>query len=145
VQAWLKANPHNHPVFSLLMRALDERLEHRLERIFRLVGLIYSPHDIYSVYYNCQIKPALRPAAIEFLDNLLDVELKRTVTPLLEEVFDPDHSTREVAPIEFIALSAALAMLISGDDPWLQTIAEELQTQIGEQRDESRDRRVITH
>ncbi len=69
VRAWLQENPDEDPVFSLLIRAVTERLEQRLERIFRLVGLIYSPHDIYSVYYNCQIKPALRQSAIEFLDN----------------------------------------------------------------------------
>src|SRR5262249_4694587 len=78
IQSSLEANATNHPLVSLLIRAIDERLQHRLERIFRLVGLTYSPHDIYSIYYNCKIKPALRPAAIEFLDNLLDAQLKET-------------------------------------------------------------------
>jgi len=145
VEVWLKANPFNNPVYSLLVRAIHERLQHRVERIFRLIGLIYPPQDIYSVYYNCLLKPALRPAAIEFLDNLLDVGLKETVIPLLEEAFDPENATRVRAPIQFISVGAALSMLVSGDDPWLKTIAGELQKQIGERSDESRERRVIPH
>jgi len=145
LQSWLQVNQLNQPVFSLLMRAINERLQHRVERIFRLVGLIYSPHDIYSVYYNCHIKPELRPAAIEFLDNLLDMELKKTVTPLLEEALDPENAFRDPAPVHFSSLSAALSTLINGDDPWLKAIAEELRRQIGEQSDEPRKRRFITN
>jgi ATP:ADP antiporter, AAA family len=145
LQSWLQVNQLNQPVFSLLMRAINERLQHRVERIFRLVGLIYSPHDIYSVYYNCNIKPALRSAAIEFLDNLLDMELKKTVTPLLEETLDPENAFRGRAPVHFSSLSAALSTLINGDDPWLKAIAEELRRQIGEQSDEPRKRRFITN
>src|SRR5262245_4933258 len=144
VESRLRVNQLNHPVFSLLLRAINERLQHRVERIFRLVGLIYSPHDIYSVYYNCHIKPALRPAAIEFLDNLLDVELKKTVTPLLEEILDPENAFRGPTPFQFITFSAALSMLINGEDPWLKAIAEALQKQIGEECDEPRKHRFIT-
>jgi len=117
VRAWLQENPDEDPVFSLLIRAVTERLEQRLERIFRLVGLIYSPHDIYSVDYNGQIKPALRQSAIEFLDNLLDAGLKQTVIRLLE-----DNATR---PIQFISREAVFGMLMTGEDPWLKAIATE--------------------
>src|SRR5439155_12246245 len=99
----------------------------RRERIFRLVGLIYSPHDIYSVYYNYRIKPAPRPAAIEFLDNILDAPLKETVVPLLEEACDPEKAVCVRQPVEFISLDAALSMLV-GADSWLQMIAAELKT-----------------
>jgi HEAT repeat protein len=125
-------------VFSLLIRALEERMEQRFERIFRLVGLIYSPHDIYSVYYNCRIKPAMRPAAIEFLDNLLDAEFAKSIVPLLEGKDDPERQ------VQFISAAAVLAVLASGDDPWLKTIVTELQTRLGDKIDERRKRRVIT-
>jgi len=49
-----------------------------------------SSTDIYSVYYNCKVKPALRASAVEFLDNLLTADLQSTVVPLLEDSFDPE-------------------------------------------------------
>jgi ATP/ADP translocase len=142
VETFLTANRLNDPLFSLLLRAIHERLQHRIERIFRLIGLIYSPRDVYSIYYNCLLKPAMRPAAIEFLDNLLDVELKETLTPLLEEAFDLQNG-RARASVQFISLGAALSMVIKGDDPWLKRISGELQRRLGEQCDEPRERRVI--
>jgi len=87
---------------SLLTRALRERLDQRLERVFRLVALIYPPHDIYSVYYNCKVKPALRASAVEFLDNLLTADLQSTVVPCLEDSFDPETTAGRPEPIQFI-------------------------------------------
>jgi ATP/ADP translocase len=117
VQTWLKLNATGDPVSELLMRAVAERMEQRLERIFRLVGLVYSQHDIHAVYYNCQVKPALRASAIEFLDNLLDVSLKQIVIPLLEE---GRRGTTRLMPRK-----AVFQILLEGRDPWLKTIARE--------------------
>jgi hypothetical protein len=140
---WLEANRVNHEVFTLLVRALRERLDERLERIIRLLGLIYSPHDIYSVYYNYRIKPALRPAAIEFLDNIVDAPLKETVVPLLEGAFERESAPNIAEPLEFVSLSAALSMLVLSEDPWLGAIARDLERQLGEKIDEG-ERRAIT-
>jgi AAA family ATP:ADP antiporter len=140
VRSWLDVYRIDHVVLPLLLRALTERLEHRLERIFRLVGLIYSPHDIYSIYYNCKVKPALRPAAIEFLDNILDAELKRTVVPLLEQTFGPENAAQQT-PVHFISYTAALEMLIHGEDPWLKIVSAELLNRLQTPRFERRSTR----
>ena len=149
---WLRAirisvesSPSGGQVQLLLLRALSERLEQRLERIFRLIGLIYSPHDIYSVYYNCRVKPALRPAAIEFLDNLLDSRLKEGVVPLLEEAFDAAKGGSSRPTIKVITPEAASEMLIIGDDDWLKIIARETKNELREIANETRDRRLNTH
>src|SRR5262249_27035334 len=76
-------------VFSILIRAVQERLDQRLEVMFRLLALIHSPQDVYSAYYNCRARPALRASAIEFLDNLLAAEFKPVVIPLLEDGMKP--------------------------------------------------------
>jgi ATP/ADP translocase len=117
-QTWLKSNATGDPVSDLLLRAVAERMEQRLERIFRLVGLVYSTHDIHTVYYNYRVKPALRASAIEFLDNLLDTSLKETVLPLLEE---GRRAARQLMPRE-----AVFQILLEGRDPWLRMIAREL-------------------
>jgi ATP/ADP translocase len=116
IYAWLNINRRAERIFSLLIRAVGERIEQRLERIFRFVALIYPPHDIYSVYYSWQAKPALRPAAIEFLDNIVDEPIKGLLLPLLEE--GPSR------PMHFISLRAGLLMIADSEDAWLKTIAQ---------------------
>jgi hypothetical protein len=118
VETWLKSNVTGGPVSDLLFRAVAERMEQRLERIFRLVGLVYSPQDIDAVYYNWRSKPALRASAIEFLDNLLDPSLKETIIPLLEE------GGREAG--RSMSRKAVFQILLQGRDPWLKIIAKEL-------------------
>jgi hypothetical protein len=142
IRACLETDPSEGRVFTLLMLALAERLEQRLERVFRLVALIYSPHDIYSVYYNCRIKPALRPSAIEFLDNLLDAPMKEMVVPLLEEACDPERPAPSRQQVHFISHEAALETLIRGEDVWLTSIATELRNKLGGRIDERTDRRA---
>lgn len=68
-----------------LIRLLEKRLDYNLERIFRLMGLKYPPGDIYNAYRNIKSNNYdLRVDAVEFLDNLLDLSLKRIVIPLVE-------------------------------------------------------------
>jgi ATP/ADP translocase len=145
VRIWLQSHPIEDSVFPLLIRALDERVEQRLERIFLLIALIYSPRDIYSVYYNCRLKPALRPAAVEFLDNLLDPPLKHTLVPLLDEAFESEKVRGMQQSVQFISHAAALATVRSGQDPWLDVIVTELVKRMENKSDEAGDRRVITH
>jgi ATP/ADP translocase len=131
---WLQRNPIGESqdgardvaaVFSLLMKAIQERLGQKVERIFRFLALMYPPDDIYSAYYACKAKPALRASALEFLDNILDSGLKETVIPLIEESFDPGKASAREG-VEFISTEAALEALIGGTDSWVKTIATDL-------------------
>jgi AAA family ATP:ADP antiporter len=68
-----------------LIRLLEGRLDRNLERIFRLLGLKYPPDDIYNIYRSIQSKQAdMRNDALEFLDNLLEPNLKKVLIPLVE-------------------------------------------------------------
>jgi hypothetical protein len=135
LRSWLQANSIQNEVCPLLIRALGERSEERLERIFRLVALIYPPHDVHLVYYNCRVKPALRPSAIEFLDNLLEAPLKEMVVPLLEEIFDPEPDAGVEPQVHYISQETALDPLIFGEDPWLKAIAAELRERLSNDDD----------
>ena len=65
----------NMPVFALLLRALAERLRAARGAYIPARRPRYTRHKTStSIYYNCRLKPALRPAAIEFLDNILDTQ-----------------------------------------------------------------------
>jgi len=69
----------------VLISLLEQRLDTNLDRIFRLLSLKYIPEDMLSIHRGIRSKNTeLQSTAVEFLDNLLDVNLKRTIIPLVE-------------------------------------------------------------
>ncbi len=72
---------------SLLGRALSEKHERAVNRIFRLLGLLHSADDIAAVRTALGNADArLRSGAIEYLDNLLTGDVRRRVMMLVEEM-----------------------------------------------------------
>ena len=64
---------------------IEQGLGAGLERIFRLLGLIYPPEDIYNAYRRiCSGVPESQVNAVEFLDNVLETNLKRLIIPIVE-------------------------------------------------------------
>jgi HEAT repeat protein len=111
---------------NLLTRALHERLDQRLEMIFRLLGLKYPPKDIYFAF--TALKGAnieRRTAAIEFLDNILSADLKPIILPLLEETSLEALLDRAkiLFGIETPGRENALRTLLNQADLWLKTCA----------------------
>lgn len=112
------------PATSLLIRTLDNRLRATLERLFRLLGLRYPPLQMYAAYRAVQGRAGVDfPAALDFLDNVLERELKRVLLPLLdEEAVLADHA-HELFRIERKDVVAALRSLIHSGDRWLAACA----------------------
>ncbi|MDR8390642.1 hypothetical protein NC796_05805 [Aliifodinibius sp. S!AR15-10] len=68
-----------------LIDVLEKRLDTDLELIFGLLGLKYPPEDVSLVYNGVRSsKPEQQTNAIEFLDNLLEPDLKRILIPVVE-------------------------------------------------------------
>jgi AAA family ATP:ADP antiporter len=68
-----------------LMTLLESRLESHLERIFGLLGLRYPPEEMSQAFEAIQSEHQdKRLNAIEFLDNLLESDLKRILIPIVE-------------------------------------------------------------
>ncbi|MEZ5081925.1 MAG: Npt1/Npt2 family nucleotide transporter [Bacteroidales bacterium] len=102
-----------------LIVLLERRLDGNLERIFRLLGLKYPFDDILNIYQGIQSKkPEMRINAVEFLDNLLETNLKRVLVPIVETALLDTLSEEAIKnlnlkiPDEFQCLS----MLLSGHD-----------------------------
>ncbi|MBK7343744.1 MAG: hypothetical protein IPJ06_12065 [Saprospiraceae bacterium] len=78
-----------------LTSLLERRLDGTLERIFHLLGLRYSPGQINTVYEGIKAEnPDVRFNAIEFLDNILEPDLKKILIPIIESaVIDPASAT----------------------------------------------------
>jgi len=107
----------------LLVLALEERLDDTLERIFRLLSLKYAPKDMFNAYLGlASVKTALKANAIEFLDNVLETDLKKLIVPLVET------SRPEVLAKERYLLSKykipteenAIRSILSADDNWIK-------------------------
>ncbi|MBC7928003.1 MAG: hypothetical protein H7039_20345 [Bryobacteraceae bacterium] len=112
------------PGARMLVQTLEARLKSALDRMFRLLGLRYPPREMYAAYLavNRQ-KTDEHTAAIDFLDNVLDREVKRYVLPLL----DDDSRVREVGQDLFGVnpsdASGALRILLRSGDNWLVACA----------------------
>jgi AAA family ATP:ADP antiporter len=106
-------------------RALQESIQQELERIFRLLGLLYPRQDLHSAYFGLQSSDAtIYDNALEFLENVLKSQLRGMLVPLLDgKVSAKDRAgiaTRFVrAPVE--TREQAVAELIASDDPWLKS------------------------
>jgi len=99
-----------------LIDLLERRLDHGLEQIFTLLGLRYQQKDIEIAYQGIiSEKQEVRANAIEFLDNLLQPNLKQTLLPLVENstVFNEGQEADDlVAPTEKMCFE----MLLKGKD-----------------------------
>ena len=66
-------------------RAITAEAQQSLERVFRLLGLLYTPADIYYAYQGITSDTVQAKAnALEFLDNVLNPEIKRLLIPVIE-------------------------------------------------------------
>jgi len=107
----------------LLIHALEEKLDNNLERIFRLLGLRYYHKDMFNVYKGVvNERSDLRANAVEFLDNVLDTNLKKVILPIVEtqSVDTLIDITRELHGFEIPSENGCLVSLLKGDDNWLK-------------------------
>lgn len=120
----------------LLVRAIREKLDANLERIFRLLGLRYVPKEIFDAYQGIVSNKAhLRANAVEFLDNILDSHLKKFIIPIIESnsigvLLD---KTRELYGFGIPSESESIKWLLEGDDNWLKVCALYLSSELRDQ------------
>jgi ATP/ADP translocase len=108
----------------LLALSIEDRLRATLERLFRLLGLRYPPKEMYSAYRAVsRNRQEEATAALEFLDNTLERNIKRILLPLLDA---PEHvleNGRELYGVEILSAEDAIRELMHSHDPWLTACA----------------------
>ncbi len=106
-------------------RALAESMQQELERIFRLLGLLYPRLDIHSAYLGLQSKNvSVHDNALEFLDNVLKSQLREMLVPLLDgkiTVSERAHAAQRLVHTRIENQEQAVAALVTSDDPWLRS------------------------
>jgi AAA family ATP:ADP antiporter len=111
---------------SLLERALTDKLERSLDRIFRLLGFIHPWKDVAAARETLASgEPRSRAAAIEYLDNLLDAPLRKRVMPILEDtpIEEKIAHAHALLKIRSHSLEASLGRLVRDDDPVISAAA----------------------
>ena len=102
-----------------LIELIERRLDGTLERIFRLIGLRYPPEDIIQVYNGIKsVNREVRLSSVEFLDNLLEPNLKKTLIPIAESAWFERISEKMLASLNVQVPShkECLALLLQGRD-----------------------------
>jgi len=108
-----------------VVRALHESMQQEIERIFRLLGLLYPNLDLHSVYFGLQSNNAtVYDNALEFLENVLKSQLRAILVPLLDGKVSPKE--RAAIAEHFVRTRVedreqAVAELMASDDPWLKS------------------------
>jgi ATP:ADP antiporter, AAA family len=108
-----------------ILRALDESIRQELERIFRLLGLLYPRLDLHSAYFGLQsTNPTVYDNALEFLENVLKSQLRGMLVPLLDgkvSLKDRAGLAERFVRAKVENREQAVAELVASDDPWLKS------------------------
>jgi CRP-like cAMP-binding protein/HEAT repeat protein len=111
---------------SLLGRALEDKLRRSVDRIYRLLGLLYHIDDVAAARYTIeQGERRRRAAAVEYLDNLLGGVVRRRVMPILDDtpLAEKVRYANAVLRSRPRDLEDTLAQLVHDDDPVIAAAA----------------------
>jgi AAA family ATP:ADP antiporter len=105
--------------------ALTESLQQELERIFRLLGLLYPHLDLHAAYLGLQSKSvSVHGNALEFLDTVLKSQLRDMLMPLLDSKITVGERARlanRFVGAQIETREHAVVALVTSNDPWLRS------------------------
>jgi len=108
-----------------ILHALRESMQQDLERIFRLLGLLYPHLDLHSAYFGLQSSNStVYDNALEFLENVLKSQLRAILVPLLDGKVSPEEKAviaDSLVRSKVGSREQAVAELVASDDPWLKS------------------------
>ena len=105
---------------SLLGKALEDKLRRSVDRIYRLLGLLYHVDDVAAARFTIeQGERRRRAAAVEYLDNLLGGVVRKRVMPILDDtpLAEKVRYANNVLRSRPRDLEDTLAQLVHDDDP----------------------------
>ena len=111
----------------VVTHALRDAIRHELERIFRLMKVLYPTADLHSAYVGLQSdNPVVHDNALEFVETVLSSELRTLLVPLLDRDITVDQRVQiadYVTGIPIKTAAGAVCVLAATDDAWLQACA----------------------
>ncbi|MGH3118433.1 MAG: cyclic nucleotide-binding domain-containing protein, partial [Gaiellales bacterium] len=117
------------PSDSLLAHALQEKIRRTMDRVYRLLGLLYPWKDIAAARWAIERGGfRARASALEYLDNMLGGPLRRRLMPMLEEAPVDEKVRKANVILKTRPRDAAetLVQLINDDDEVVAAAAIDL-------------------
>ncbi len=106
------------------MRRLEASHEQEIERIFRILSLLYPATDFRSAHYGLRSSdPTGRDHALEFLELVLDRDLRKHLVALLDPTTPLDERVVPILKhtgVEAPTARELVAALVESEDPWLK-------------------------
>ncbi len=110
-----------------VLPALKRSMAQEVERIFRLLGLLFPSRDLHSAYFGLQsTDTAVRANSLEFIDNILKPELRHLLVPLLDSqvsVTGRVGLANRLVGASMDTPEDAVRALLSSEDTWLRSSA----------------------
>jgi CRP-like cAMP-binding protein len=111
-----------YPKESLVARASVEKMKRGVDRIYRLLTLLYPWKDIAAARHTIEHGDTRsRAHSLEYLDNILESGLRRTLIPLLEDI--PATEGLLISNGARSNADAAVRRLINDEDPVVASAA----------------------
>ncbi len=132
----------------LLQENIQHRCEQTIERIFKLLRVLYPRHPVETVQRNLQSPySAIRANSLELLDNVLDPGTRRCLLPLLEESDPARLSSSGDALFPLLHLNAKqwLYRLLVSEHDWTVVCALETVGRLQDQAFESTVRMTLSN
>jgi AAA family ATP:ADP antiporter len=112
---------------STILEALRQSMEQELERIFRLMALLYPGTALHDAYVGVRSPDGMvRANALEFLDNILKPDLRQVLVPLLDSHVTVEERIVMADRIVGASLESAeqaVGTLLASGDVWLRSCA----------------------
>ncbi|MBI3404716.1 MAG: HEAT repeat domain-containing protein, partial [Acidobacteria bacterium] len=106
-------------------RSLHEAMTQEVERIFRLLGLLYPKYDLHSAYFGIQSKdPVVHDNSLEFIDNVMKPQMRQMLVPLLDSAVTMRERVafaNKMVGAEVESQEEAVGTLVASPDPWLKS------------------------
>lgn len=110
-----------------VVRALRQSMDQEVERIFRLLGLLFPRQDMYNAYVGLRSPDARITAnALELLEHVLKPQLRGLLLPLIDPhvtVAERVALANRLVGVPVSSLREALATLLDSEDSWLKSCA----------------------
>ncbi|HEV8385431.1 MAG TPA: Npt1/Npt2 family nucleotide transporter [Candidatus Acidoferrales bacterium] len=108
-----------------VVRALRESMNQEVERVFRLLRLMFPQYDFHSAYFGLQsANRTVHDNALEFLDNILKPQFRTLLVPLLDNYVSNQERValaNKTVGLKVENREEAVAALVGSEDPWLKS------------------------
>jgi hypothetical protein len=112
---------------ALVSRAVRESVDHGIERTFRLLALVGPPRAMRDAYRRLlEGSPSERTRAVEYVDGVIPISLRRGVMPMLEASATERRAQAIAKALQLElprTLDEALRALARTREPWLRAVS----------------------